>query len=129
MHPAPQRTRSQLRSIQKHCRRDIGEPPANWSGLKHEVASKFPNLSKFPKLKRNYTRRNSHCLYTEASGLLSSSRKSRPLVSRPKIQISTSANAAGNATSPAATPSAGTNASVLKPCAIKPPILLQPATH
>ena len=59
----------------------------------------------------------------------SSSRKSRPRVSRPDTPINTSAIIAGTAMMAAAIPNAGTNASTLRPCAIRPPILLQPATQ
>ena len=67
--------------------------------------------------------------YAGVRRLPSSSRKSRPRVSRPKIKINSSDSPAGNATAAAARPSAGTSANALRPCATRPPILLQPATQ
>src|SRR4029077_8590338 len=60
---------------------------------------------------------------------VSSSRKSRPRVSRPKIAIRSSDIVAGAAIAAEAGPKAGTKAKALKPCAINPPSLLQPATQ
>src|SRR5579859_2409471 len=71
------------------------------------------------------SRHQASCVETSAS----SSRRSRPLVSWPKIVMRSNDATVGIAIAPAANPKAGTKVNAANPCAITPPILLHPATH